>query len=176
MDAHSLRRQPVTELMAQVEPHLLAAFGTTSRQEGTVFSAAEWLQTFVTSVTDEMVTLEDAVVLGRPIFEDQFTMTPEAEEALRGPSDRGVLSAFVEGLPAIEPFDYDTVNEYFRSLRARFKSEQALSGRQVMFPIRVALTGTLKGPCLVIIAILLGKRRCQQRAQTIIDHGMPRIT
>jgi glutamyl/glutaminyl-tRNA synthetase len=38
-----------------------------------------------------------------------------------------------------------------------------LRGRDVMFPIRAALTGTMVGPCLGVVASLLGYERCRGR-------------
>jgi glutamyl/glutaminyl-tRNA synthetase len=159
----------VSELAALVEPRLKAAFGRTHRSEGTVFSASEWRETFLRAAREEMAAWDDVVRLAEPLLADEVAaLTPEAREALRSPSAGEVLAAFADTLPTVEPFDYDTVDGCLRELRWRFKNSHGLSGRQVMYPIRAALTGTLTGPCLVVTIILLGRARCLQRATAAI--------
>ena len=166
---HQLKQLAMSDLVALIEPYWEAAFGRTSRAEGTIFSASEWQETFLKAAQEEATSLGDAIQLAEPLFLDEITTyTPEAREAMEDGSASDVLSAFLDDLPAIEPFDYDTVNGYLRNLRWRFKSERGISGRQVMFPIRAVLTGTLTGPCLVITITLLGKTRCLQRIQTAL--------
>jgi glutamyl-tRNA synthetase len=158
-----LKRRPLADLVALTEPYLHAAFGRVSGHEGTALSETEWRETFIDATREEMITLRDIVELGRPLFEDEFAPTTEAEQALEAPAAADVLAAFATDLPGLEPLTYGTVNEYLRSLRYRFKTERGITGRDVMFPIRAALTGTLKGPCLVVVTILLGRDRCLTR-------------
>jgi len=156
----------MADLIALIEPCWQAAFGCTSRTEGTVFSIAEWQETFLRAAREEAASLTDMVRLAVPLFADVITTyTPEARQCLENSFANEVLSAFREGLATVEPFNYDMVNQYLRDLRWRFKSQKGLSGQQVMFSIRAALTGTLTGPCLVIMIILLGQARCLQRVQ-----------
>ena len=162
---HLKRRSPA-DIVALTEPHLRSAFGRVSCHEGTALSETEWRETLAAAIREEMATLQDIVELGRPLFEDDFTPTAEARQARLAAAAPDVLSALAADLPGLEPFTYDTVNQYLRSLRYRFKTERALAGREVMFPIRAALTGTLKGPCLVVVAILLGKERCLHRIRS----------
>ena len=166
LDKQHLKERSLSELIALTEPYLQEAFGAISCHIGTVFSETAWRETFTQAISEEMTTLGDVVSLGRPIFEDRFDLTPEAREAAEQPFTEEVLATVAGDLPGVEPFDYDTVNAYLRSLRARFKAERGLAGRQVMFSIRAALTGTLKGPCLVVVMILVGRDRCLSRIQS----------
>jgi len=166
LDKQHLKERSLSELNALTEPYLQEAFGAISCHIGTVFSETAWRETFTQAISEEMTTLGDVVSLGRPIFEDRFDLTPEAREAAEQPFTEEVLAKVAGDLPGVEPFDYDTVNAYLRSLRARFKAERGLAGRQVMFSIRAALTGTLKGPCLVVVMILVGRDRCLSRIQS----------
>jgi len=161
-----LRERSLSELIALTEPYLQEAFGAISCHAGTVFSETAWRETFTQAVGAEMIKPGDVVSLGRPIFEDRFELTPEAREAAEQPFTTEVLATVTGDLPGVEPFDYDTVNSYLHGLRARFKAERGLAGRQVMFAIRAALTGTVKGPCLVVVMILLGRDRCLSRIQS----------
>jgi nondiscriminating glutamyl-tRNA synthetase len=164
-----LKRHSPAAVVALTKPYLQSAFGRVSCHEGTALGETEWRETFATATRDEMATLQDVVELGQPLFEDNFALTEEAKQALLAVAAPDVLSALAADLPGLEPFTYDAVNLYLRALRYRFKTERALAGREVMFPIRAALTGTLKGPCLVVLAILLGKERCLSRIRAEIQ-------
>ena len=61
-----------------------------------------------------------------------------------------------------------TANEFFREMRHHFRDTAGIRGRLVMFPIRAALTGTLKGPCLGMVTSLLGRRRCIERREDVL--------
>jgi glutamyl-tRNA synthetase len=165
---HLKRRSPA-DIVTLTAPYLQSAFGRVSCHEGTTLSEIEWRETFATATREEMATLQDVVELGRPLFEADFVLTTEAKQALLATAAPDVLSAVAADLLGLEPFTYDVVNQYLRSLRYRFKTERALAGREVMFPIRAALTGTLKGPCLVVLAILLGRERCLSRIRAEIN-------
>ena len=164
VNRQDIKQCSLAQLGELVAPYLLDVFGTTVRANGTIFSPVEWQDVFLTAAREEMHTLDDVVSLGAPIFQDELSqVTPEARRALEDAIAKDVLLMVVQELPAVEPFDYDAVNSYLHDLRGRFKTERGVSGRQVMFTIRSVLTGTLTGPCLVIVMILLGKARCLQR-------------
>jgi len=170
VDRRRLKELPAPELVALIEPHWRGVFGCSARAEGTVFPVAAWQETFVIAAREEATSLADLVRLAEPLFVDAIvSYTPEAQQCLNDGFAGEVLSAFREGLTAVEPFDYDQVNHYLRDLRWRFKSDKGLTGRQVMSVIRAALTGALAGPCLVVMVILLGKARCLQRTSAALQ-------
>jgi len=63
----------------------------------------------------------------------------------------------------------DRAKLFFQELRHRFRDTMGLRGRYVMFPIRAALTGTMVGPCLGIVASVLGYERCCSRLREALD-------
>ncbi len=56
---------------------------------------------------------------------------------------------------------------------ARLKEQLGLKGKALFEPIRVALTGALKGPELAQIVALLGQERLQRRIKQAADHYTP---
>ena len=87
------------------------------------------------------------------------------ERVLAQPYALDVLRAFIEGLPTVEPFEYDPIDAFVSDLRLRFKASHGIRSRDVMYAIRAALTGRLDGPCLVVACQLLGRWRCRERAR-----------
>ncbi|MHB1319257.1 MAG: hypothetical protein ACYCYF_11635, partial [Anaerolineae bacterium] len=95
--------------------------------------------------------------------------TPEAQEALGDPSAPQVLKAFLAGLSPECTDTPENANAWLTELRHALRDSDSLRGKQVMFPIRAALTGSLRGPCLGIITSLLGPGRCRERVQEALD-------
>jgi glutamyl/glutaminyl-tRNA synthetase len=120
------------------------------------------------SIRDELSRPGDAAHAARFAFVDAVAMGADALNALRHPSAPGVLRAFADGWARLSAYDYDTADAFFGALRRQFKETQGLSGTTVMQTIRAALTGSLKGPCLVVVSVLLGKDRCLERIYTAL--------
>lgn len=160
-----LKRLPVEELAAKVAPYLQDAYGRATRHEGTALSAEAWLRSLVEAVRDELNRLSDIADSARFVFVDEFVIEEDAQQALSHPSASEVLRAFAESWAALPAHDYDHADALFKRLRKEFKESQGLSGKLVMQPIRAALTGSLRGPCLVVVSILLGRERCLQRVR-----------
>jgi len=62
-------------------------------------------------------------------------------------------------LNALEPFDIVTIEKCFRDLLA----ELGLQSRELIHPVRVALTGKTIGPGLFEVLYYLGKERVSRR-------------
>ena len=61
------------------------------------------------------------------------------------------LEAFLAGVTAEGIDTPERANAWLTELRHTLRDSDGLRGKQVMFPIRAALTGSLRGPCLGII-------------------------
>ena len=75
-----------------------------------------------------------------------------------------MLDAFVEEVKSIEAPDVEQANSTLSDLRRALKEQAGLGAREVMFPLRAGLTGSLHGPNLAVVVALLGRERCIQRA------------
>jgi len=163
-----MKRLPADELAKRVAPHLREAYRSATRHEGTSLTAQQWLQTLAEAVRDELDCLSDIVTSSRFAFAGSVEMDSDAAEALRHPDAADVLRAFAEGWAVLPKRDYEAADAFFGDLRKRFKNASGLSGTLVMQPIRAALTGSLKGPCLVKVSILLGEDRCLERVRAAL--------
>jgi nondiscriminating glutamyl-tRNA synthetase len=74
------------------------------------------------------------------------------------------LEAFVEMLQSRPTLDVSEAKAVLDELKSLFQERRNLAAREVMFPVRASLTGSLHGPNLAVVMALLGKDRCLQRA------------
>lgn len=114
----------------------------------------EGLSMAVEAVKGDMVTLNDAPELLRPIFTEPLP-DKEAEIVLKEGYARGVISLLSEEIEKVDRLTADTYSRVMRDLQERI----GLKGGRLFMPIRAALTGTTKGIELEKVFQLLGKER-----------------
>lgn len=148
---------------------LVATYGRWERAEGTAYAPEAWFATLCEATAQESATLDEMVERGAFAFVERIAaFTPEAAEALQGPMALEVLCYAREALSEKALATPESANAYFRTLRHHFRDAAGLRGKLVMFPIRAALTGTMVGPCLGVVASLLGAVRSAQRLDEAI--------
>ena len=142
-------------------------YGLTHRwtEDGGYATPAEWWDALARAVAGELHAPDDLPGALRFAFEDGVVAGDTAKEALRGPHAPAVLTDFVSRLETLERATPDAVAQLFKELRATFRERHAMRGRDVMFAVRAALSGTIEGPCLEVVVCLLGRRRCAERAR-----------
>ena len=157
-------RQLPTERIAQdVAPYLKETYGRVERSEGTAYSPQAWLELLVDSVREEVDNLGQLPVHVSFAFLDELAYTAEANEALRAPGSRAVLETFVEIVRSVDSLDVSTANTVLEETRSLLKESKSLGPKEVMFPIRASLTGSVHGPELAVVMALLGKEECLRR-------------
>ena len=149
VNARRIRALPVEELYRRMEPFLEEPL-----PEGRELLVAE-------AVRDEMRLLSDAPRLVReimgPVDASGFVgELPESSEA--------VYSHVVEELRGREIEDLEGGREFVRELRAWAK-EEGIETRDLLHPLRLALTGRGKGPEMAYLFAVLGAREAQGRIE-----------
>jgi nondiscriminating glutamyl-tRNA synthetase len=161
-------RESSTERIAQlVAPYLAEAYGKEEHSEGTVYSPRAWIELLVESVREEVDSLGQMPAHVAFAFLDELAYTGKAAEALRSPQAGDVLSAFAESVEPLESLDLSTAKAVLQRLRALMKERMNLRPREVLFPVRASLTGTVHGPDLAVVLALLGRDRCVQRIASL---------
>jgi nondiscriminating glutamyl-tRNA synthetase len=160
-----IRHLPVERIAEEATPFLAAAYGDADRSTGTPYSAQEWLDLLVDNVREEVDSLSELPLHVGFAFVDGMSYTAEAKQVLSDAAASDVLDAFVESMQPFEALDVKQANSTLTDLRAVLKEQSGLGAKQVMFPLRAGLTGTLHGPNLAVVVALLGKERCIQRAR-----------
>jgi nondiscriminating glutamyl-tRNA synthetase len=145
-----------------------ATFGRWHAAEGSAHTPEEWYAILAEALIQECASLQELVALAGFAFVERIThFTAEAQDALLGAGAQPVLRHCLGSLTEEALATPKAAADYFQTLRQRFR-QTGLRGTQVMMPIRAALTGTLKGPCLGKVASLLGLRRCRARLERIL--------
>lgn len=168
LHGRELKPLSVREVSDLIRPLLAEAYGSPTRHIGTALSPEQWLDRLAEAIRGELDCVSDAVGSARFAFVDEVVSEPGALEALNQAGAADVLGAFADGWASLPAYDYGTADAFFRALRRQFKESQGLRGVQVMQPIRAALTGSLEGPCLVVVSVVLGKDRCLERIQAAL--------
>jgi glutamyl/glutaminyl-tRNA synthetase len=169
-DEPFVRHLPPAELAEQLRGPLQARYGACERSTGTAHSAEVWFELLVTAIQAEAHTLAEAIALAEfALAEAPSALTPEAAAALAGPATERVLRRFGDTVEAAALATPASANAWLSELRQHFRESEGLRGREVMLPLRAALTGTLVGPCLGNVTTLLGVTRCRQRVARTLD-------
>jgi nondiscriminating glutamyl-tRNA synthetase len=169
MSKHALQGLELADLNELVRPMLVAAYGRWESSAGTAFGPADWYCLLIGAAQQEVATPDEIVALSAFAFVPQVTeFTAEAREALGAEGVRAVLRRCRESLTAEALMTPEAASQFYQGLRHHFRDQAGLRGKQVMLPIRAALTGTLVGPCLGIVSALLGWERCMRRLEDLL--------
>jgi glutamyl-tRNA synthetase len=107
----------------------------------------------------------DVAEQGRYFFTDDFTYDPRVLKRNLDEKKIHLMRDFLSILGKITPFTADTIE---RALRV-FTEERNVKARELIHPLRAFATGTDAGPPLFDTLELIGKERCINRIQKIID-------
>ncbi len=160
-----IRHFPPARIAKAIAPYLRETYGQDERSQGTAYSPQAWRELLVEHVREEVNSLNQIPAHVGFVFLDEIAYTADANGVLRTPVARKVLAAFVEKLNSLLSLDLAEASSLLQELRLRFKEQEGLKAREVMFPIRARLTGALEGPSLAAVIALLGKERCIQRVR-----------
>jgi glutamyl-tRNA synthetase len=161
-----VRQSPPGRIARDIVPYLREAYGQSERSEGTAYSADEWLELLVDSVREELNSLSEIPAHVAFVFVDEVAFTGEARKALGLPAAGRVLEAFVERIEPVDRLDVAEAGSLLQQLRLLFKERDRLEAKEVLFPIRASLTGSLHGPSLAAVMALLGRERCIERVRS----------
>ncbi|NLE91898.1 MAG: glutamate--tRNA ligase [Elusimicrobia bacterium] len=141
------------DLSAALEPFL--------KEQGLDVSefSKDYLLSVVKLFQGRLGTLQDFPAWADFLFKDDFAIDPQAKEKHLTRDFSREFKLFADRLQVLEPFDIVTIEECFRGLLV----ELGLQSRELIHPVRVALTGKTIGPGLFEVIYYLGKERVSRR-------------
>ncbi len=155
-------------LVEEYRARLVRAYGAWARAEGSAHSPASWEQILRRAVAAESASVDEMAALSAFAFAERITdYAPEAASALADEHALLVLRRCRDTLLAEALRSPEAAKDWLRELRHDLRDTHGLHGKLVMFPLRAAWTGSMVGPCLGIVASLLGYARCCTRLE---DH------
>jgi hypothetical protein len=177
MVARPLRAEDSEQIGELLRPRLVETYGRWEASAGSGLDSATWYRILVEAVQQESSTVAQMVALcefalaaeENALASRMDKWTAEAKEAWGDPYTSLVLDRCLETLRQEHLATTESAARYFQELRHYFRDTAGVRGQRVMSSVRAALTGSLTGPCLGIVATLLGWQRCIDR----IRDGLP---
>jgi nondiscriminating glutamyl-tRNA synthetase len=161
VNAQHLRALPNSEIYALIAPFLKNAGLTLPSDQNWQMQSVELFKPY-------MEILSDAVALYSPLDDSKYEINmQESEEALKWESTKAVLSAWKE---AVAAHPKDSLSEAeFLQFQDAVKAKSGQKGKNLFFPIRIALIGKPHGAELKILVPLLSKASILRRAETALQ-------
>ena len=113
---------------------------------------------------ERISTINDFVEWADFFFLKNINIEPAARDKFLTKDLSKEFKIFSERLDALEKFDLENIEAAFRKL----VEELGLKPKDLIHPIRVALTGKTVGPGLFEIIYYLGKERTQERLRSVV--------
>jgi glutamyl-tRNA synthetase len=123
----------------------------------------EWLVRLTIVIREKLTRLEDASELCAWAFADEFEYSASGRNSLDSESAKPVLTTLIAEIASIVLLDEHTARSIVGGLRSRFNESHGWAARNVLQPIRVALTGHTSGPPVHEIMGIIGKERTLNR-------------
>ncbi len=131
------------------------------------YSDRQKLQGLVKLYQGRINTLGDLLEWADFFFTDEINVDPAAAQRYLSQDLSSEFSLFLERIEKLEHFEVATIEKAFRELIV----ELNISSRQLIHPIRVALTGKTVGPGLFDVIFYLGKEVTRIRLSRWIKKG-----
>ena len=148
--SHHVKAMATEEVVAGMLPYLEAA-GHGDVDRGLLERAAAALK-------DTGKKLSDLAADAGLFLRGDEPLAPDLKQRIAGPGATRALTLVAQSLGSLERVDRASVSE----LLARLVAESGLKRGEFFMPLRIALTGSLKGPEVPILVEVLGRERAQE--------------
>lgn len=159
MNATHLRALDNQKIWQLIQPFLAA-------QNFVLPSDPAWHENSVAAFKPKLEILSDAVELYRPLNDASYEILPEAAEALALPTTPAVLSAWREFLQASGK-EFLSESEFLK-IQDQVQERAGVKGKNLFFPIRVAVIGKPQGTELKILVPLMKTSSLIARANQVL--------
>lgn len=165
LNGNYIRQKDIAEITRMVLPYLREGGYVKGEPAG---EEMEKLQQIVAAVRDHLEVLSQINQQVEVFFNDQIQLADEETKAvLQQEQIPQVMEAFRQKLAEMTVLDVETVQQTLKKL----PKELGLKPKQVLFPIRIALTGKGAGPELFNLIPILGKERVLKRLENTLNQA-----
>lgn len=123
----------------------------------------EWWLLFINNMKEHFNTLKDVELIARPILEE-YNINDETLKEIESLNSRVLLGAFLQKIAKIEKWDKESILDLIRETGR----ELMIKGRQLYFPIRLAITGKEEGIEVHEYIYFIGKEEAIMRLKRIL--------
>lgn len=114
-----------------------------------------WLKKIVSLMKSRVKNFRQFVEYGDYFFQEDFVIDEKAEQILKQNGVKDILEYLVKGLKKVDCWDEENIEFKVREIAA----ELNVKGKQIIHPVRAALSGKTVGPSLFSLMEVLGKER-----------------
>ncbi|WP_163327785.1 glutamate--tRNA ligase [Desulfurobacterium thermolithotrophum] len=156
-----IRDYPINKLTDFIIPYLEKAGFEISKFD------RSWLEKVVEVTRDYLTVLSEAPIYMETFLKDDFEIEEEAKKFVL---ENEVRLKVVETFYAkVENLDEELSSEKFKQIVKEVGKELKAKGKNLFMPVRIALTGKMKGVELDILISLLGKERALKRIKNSLS-------
>ena len=168
MNAHYIREAPLEELTELAIPYLVEA-GYMSETE--IKDKKSWVTDLLAVIRDNLHCLSELPEKMAVFFRDEVEgQDEEATEWMETEEIRVLAAALRQRIEEMGTYDEQTIKQLFKTIQ----KETGLKGPTFFKPVRVAVTGRIHGPDLVLVMKVLGKETTIRRLMQFEE--LPRET
>lgn len=161
MNGQYVRKLPIEEIAKRIKPYLMeAGMITEDYPEKNLIRIAETYQ-------NHIEIFSDIPELAKILFQtaDEVEYTEEALDVMGSEDAKTLYKTFLEKLDGVDEVD----DAFAQSVMKEIQKETGIKGKNLWFPIRAALTGSVHGPDLKHTFVLLGKEELQSRLNFVLE-------
>lgn len=162
VNGHYVRDLSVEELAEKIKPFMVKSglIDENYSDEDLNLLAETWQ-----SAIDKF---SDAPTLSQNYFlaDSEIDWQEEAREVLKEEDSKKLVDAYLEKLAEVDEIDAD----FAKSIMKTLQKETGIKGKNLWFPIRAAITGSVHGPDLSNVMILIGKEKIAERLNYVKEN------
>lgn len=162
VNGHYVRDLSVEELAEKIKPYLIKAglIDESYPEDKLNLLAATWQ-----SAIDKF---SDAPELAKNYFikDEDMVWDEEAVEAIKTEDAKKLIDAFLNHLEEVDEID----SEFASTIMKKIQKETGIKGKNLWFPVRAAVTGSVHGPELSNAFVIMGKEKIKERLNYVKEN------
>lgn len=162
VNGHYVRDLSVEELAEKIKPYLIKAglIDESYPEDKLNLLAATWQ-----SAIDKF---SDAPNLAKNYFikDQDMVWDEEAVEAIKTEDAKKLMDAFLNHLEEVDEID----EEFASTIMKKIQKETGIKGKNLWFPVRAAVTGSVHGPELSNAFVIMGKEKIKERLNYVKEN------
>ena len=162
VNGHYVRDLSVDELTEKIKPFMVKSglIDESYPEDKLKLLAATWQ-----SAIDKF---SDAPELSKNYFlvDEDMTWDEEAVEAIKTDDAKKLIDSFLNHLEEIDEID----EEFASTIMKKIQKETGIKGKNLWFPVRAAITGSVHGPELSNAFVIMGKEKIKERLNYVKEN------
>ena len=162
VNGHYVRELSPEELAKDIKPYMIkAGLIDESYPEDKLVLLAETWQSAVDKFSDAPELAKNYYIKS-----DEIEYDDDAKEAISTENAKTLFAAFLNQLDQVDEIDAD----FAKSVMKTIQKETGIKGKDLWFPVRAAVTGSVHGPDLSNAFLIMGKDLVKDRLEYVRDN------